>query len=227
MNRLIFCIAAVLLAGFVAGCSAEDQQSNSGTASPAIPLGEGFDFYVLSLSWSPGYCVSEGSDADERQCGPDKRYAFVVHGLWPQFERGYPEYCGDGEKIDNRLAGSMTDIMPSYGLIYHQWRKHGTCSGLTPEEYFDVTRAAYDKINLPPSFSGLTETKTITPVSVEKLFQAENSGIPNDGIAATCKRNYLRDVRICLTKDLASFRSCPEVDRNYCRSRSMAVAPMK
>lgn len=214
------------MAGLVAACSAENQTENQANDTLALPIGKGFDFYVLALSWSPGYCVSEGNNADTRQCGPDKKYAFVVHGLWPQFERGYPENCSN-TALDNRLAGSMTDIMPSYGLIKHQWRKHGTCSGLLPEDYFQVTRAAFEKINLPPSFSGLRETKTIAPISVEKLFQAENPGIPNDGIAATCNRNYLRDVRICMTKDLASFRSCPEVDRNYCRSNSMAVAPIK
>ncbi|WP_026479904.1 ribonuclease T [Ahrensia sp. 13_GOM-1096m] len=225
MNRLILCIALMLLAGFVASCSAENNDRSEPLST--IPIGNGFDFYVLSLSWSPGYCASEGNNADSRQCGPDKKYEFVVHGLWPQFERGYPENCNSNNKLDNSLVSSMTDIMPSFGLIKHQWRKHGSCSGLSPEEYFSVTRAAFSKISLPPSFSGLTETKTISPISVEKLFQAENPDIPNDGIAATCKRKYLRDVRICMTKDLASFRSCPEIDRNYCRSRSMAVAPLR
>ena len=195
----------------------------------AIPLGTGFDFYVLALSWSPGYCASEGANADKNQCDGPRPYEFIVHGLWPQFEKGYPSNC-DSEfaaQLPNSMINQMLDIMPSYGLIKHEWRKHGRCSGLSADDYFTVTRAAFSKISSPPSFNGLQETMSVSPASVEKLFQAENKSIPADGIAVTCKRNYLRDVRICMTKDLASFRSCPEVDRNSCRSRSVAVAPTR
>lgn len=192
-------------------------------------MGEGFDFYVLALSWSPGYCASEGDNANKRQCDGPRRYEFVVHGLWPQFERGYPSDCNSDHEgsLDNALINDMLDIMPSYGLIKHEWRKHGTCSGLSASDYFAVTRRAFEQISSPPSFQGLQETMTVAPSSVEKLFQAENKAIPADGIAVTCKRNYLRDVRICMTKDLASFRSCPEVDRNHCNSASVAVAPTR
>lgn len=194
-----------------------------------VQIGTGFDFYVLALSWSPGYCASEGTKADKNQCGEARLYEFVVHGLWPQFETGYPSDCDSKypPQLPNATIKENLDIMPSYGLIKHQWRKHGRCSGLSAEDYFDVTRAAFERVSLPPSFNGLQETMSVTPETVEKLFQAENKTIKADGIAVTCKRNYLRDVRICMTKDLASFRSCPEVDRNHCRSQSIAVAPTR
>ncbi|MDZ7823360.1 MAG: ribonuclease T [Ahrensia sp.] len=225
MRGLLIAIALVI---FVGGCSdAQTQQTSA--KSEVVPLGTGFDFYVLSLSWSPGYCASEGGDADANQCGGSRRYAFVVHGLWPQYARGYPSDCNSsfGEKVDNKLATSMTDIMPSFGLIRHQWKKHGRCSGLSQQDYFDVTRAAFGKITTPPSFAGLRETKTIAPQAVEKLFQAENKSVPADAIAVTCKGNYMRDVRICMSKDLANFVSCAEVDRNSCKSNTMAVAPIR
>lgn len=222
-------LALIFAALVLAACSGGDEPSTAEKADPAVPLGKGFDFYVLALSWSPGYCTSEGDKADPRQCGDGRRYEFVVHGLWPQFEKGYPANCESvhGKRIDNKLAGSIIDIMPSFGLIRHQWRKHGRCSGLSPERYFDVTRAAFNKIALPAAFSGLDEPKTVTHQTVEKLFQAENKSIPPDGIAVTCKGNYLRDVRICLTKDLEFFRPCPEVDRNHCRRPTMAVVPSR
>lgn len=216
------------------GCQPGDEINSKSTSKSesnelVAPIGTGFDFYVLALSWSPGYCASEGKNADQNQCNGPRRYEFIVHGLWPQFEKGYPSNC-DSEysaQLPNKTIGSMLDIMPSYGLIKHEWRKHGRCSGLSADDYFEVTRAAFEKISLPPSFNGLQETMSVSPKSVEKLFQAENNSIPDDGIAVTCKRNYLRDVRICMTKDLASFRSCPEVDRNHCRNNSMAVAPTR
>ncbi len=229
-------ICCVLLAcTMILGCNPGRQQQNTSPetstkqADSAVPMGAGFDFYVLALSWSPGYCASEGDNANKRQCDGPRRHEFVVHGLWPQFEKGYPADCESqhGDTLDNGLINTMLDIMPSYGLIKHEWRKHGTCSGLSAEEYFAATRIAFDKISPPPSFQGLQETMTVAPSSVEKLFQAENKAIPSDGIAVTCKRNYLRDVRICMTKDLASFRSCPEVDRNNCNSSSVAVAPTR
>ena len=98
-------------------------QSQTGQKSGA------FDFYVLALSWSPSYCAAEGPDANPQQCGVDKDYAFIVHGLWPQFEKGYPSRCATRipDRVPNDLARSMVDIMPSFGLIGHQWRKHGTC----------------------------------------------------------------------------------------------------
>src|SRR5215212_5317363 len=47
-----------------------------------------FDFYVLSLSWSPSFCdaASERGNSgrnQQAQCG-GRPFSFVVHGLWPQ-----------------------------------------------------------------------------------------------------------------------------------------------
>lgn len=244
MPRVAFCanlnmkrgagIIVLLACLAIAGCKPAPEESTDTTQDLApdkisVPIGTGFDFYVLALSWSPGYCASEGANADKNQCDGPRPYEFVVHGLWPQFEKGYPSDC-DSEfsaQLPNATIQTVLDIMPSYGLIKHQWRKHGRCSGLSPDDYFEVTRAAFEKISLPPSFNGLQQTMSVSPASVEKLFQAENKAIAANGIAVTCKRKYLRDVRICMSKDLASFRSCPEVDRNYCRSQTIAVAPTR
>ena len=232
--RRFSCLFAPLAFLAIAACNPTDESNSASSPSVevdnvAVPIGAGFDFYVLALSWSPGYCASEGPNADKNQCDGPRPYEFVVHGLWPQFEKGYPSDC-DSEfpsQLPNTTINGMLDIMPSYGLIKHEWRKHGRCSGLSADDYFTATRIAFEKIKSPPSFNGLQETMSVSPASVEKLFQAENSAIPGDGIAVTCKRKYLRDVRICMTKDLASFRSCPEVDRNSCRSQSVAVAPTR
>lgn len=90
-----------------------------------------FDFWVLALSWSPSYCeANEERTSRSMQCAGDRPFHFVVHGLWPQFHRGFPEYCqvpaGD---LERRTVNAMLDIMPAPGLVRHQWAKHGTCSG--------------------------------------------------------------------------------------------------
>ncbi|EHK57021.1 ribonuclease T2 family protein, partial [Allomesorhizobium alhagi] len=177
-----------------------------------VPAGAGFDFYVLSLSWSPSYCEAEGEDANRQQCASARPYAFVVHGLWPQFERGYPENCRtDEEGVDNATLRTLYDIMPSAGLIRHQWRKHGSCAGLSQDDYFDVLRAAREAVAIPAEFRRLDAHRTLDPDDAERAFLAANPALTGEGVAVTCDRRFLREVRICLTKDLA-FRECPEVD---------------
>jgi ribonuclease T2 len=181
-----------------------------------------FDFYVLSLSWSPTYCTVEGSPEDD-QCGIE-RHGFVVHGLWPQYERGYPEYCRSSmsDRVSSSAAASIYDIMPSIRLIRSQWRKHGLCTGLSQADYFTLTRLAFEKISIPEAYRAPDRVLTLKPAAIESAFLAANSGLSPKGIAVTCQEGYLSDVRICLTRDL-QFRECPEVNESACRSPRIAV----
>lgn len=187
-----------------------------------------FDFYVLSLSWSPSYCAMEGSRADRQQCGSNRPLGFVVHGLWPQNERGYPANCrfdnsrGRGSYVPRQILSGLKGIMPSTGLAAYEWRKHGSCSGLSQNDYFSTLRNAFDQINIPPSLRNPASGRRVDPLLVEKAFVAANPGMKPNGISVGCKRNYLQEIRICLTKDLR-FRSCGEVDGNACRSRSIMM----
>jgi len=217
------------------GLSSRDSNTNQESSpSPAAetdeaqpPQGQGFDFYVLSLSWSPSYCATEGSRADRQQCSSGRPYSFVVHGLWPQYERGYPQDCAVGERyVPRQMVSGMRDIMPSTGLIVHEWRKHGSCTGLSQSDYFSAVRRAYQAITIPASFRNVTASRDIDPMQVEKAFAAANPGLPADGIAVTCEDGYLQDVRICMTKDL-QFRSCGEVDADACRRRSVTMPPVR
>ena len=189
----------------------------SGGADAALPRGAGFDFYVLSLSWSPSYCAAEGEDASRQQCDTKKPHGFIVHGLWPQYERGYPTDCPtDRPDVPQATLRSLYDLIPSAGLIGHQWRKHGSCSGLSQEDYFGALRAARERVAIPGAYANPATPRELDPDAVETSFLADNAGLPADGIAVTCDRRYLREVRICLTRDLA-FRGCPEVDRRACQ----------
>ncbi|RUM96448.1 ribonuclease [Pseudaminobacter arsenicus] len=202
-------------------------------AGPAVQAdslpkaGRGFDFYVLSLSWSPSYCEAEGEAANRQQCATGRPYAFVVHGLWPQFERGYPQDCPVAERgVPNGTLPTLYDLMPSAGLIRHQWRKHGSCAGLPQRDYFNVLRAARGRVMIPPEFQRLRTYRSVHPDAVEGAFLHSNPGLGPDGIAVTCDRRYLREVRICMGKDL-SFRSCPEVDAHACRRSKVVMPPVR
>jgi ribonuclease T2 len=183
-----------------------------------------FDFYVLSLSWSPTYCLITDRP-DRRQCG-DRSYGFVVHGLWPQYEAGYPDYCEGSayERPPNEVVDSVLDIMPSHGLVHHQWRKHGTCAGLPHPDYFDLVREAFEVIEIPSEFAG--GSASLDPTAVERAFLSANPDLTPGGIAVTCKRGALSEVRICLTKDL-DFRECDEVDRDSCRMGRISVPAIR
>src|SRR5260370_41604438 len=209
----LVCAWATLIAIAAAGtASAQDQRQNA--------PGE-FDYYVLSLSWSPSFC----EEAEERgnsgrsqqaQCG-GRPFAFVVHGLWPQYERGFPEYCQrPSPRLDRNIMTSMLDLMPAPGLIYNEWDKHGTCSGLGERPYFETIRKARSAVKIPPEYLELSAEKTVAPADIEDAFIKANPGLSNAAISVTCNRKRLSEVRICLSKDL-QFRASEELDRRACR----------
>jgi ribonuclease T2 len=183
-----------------------------------------FDYYVLSLSWSPSFCETATGRAREEQCGP-RRYSFVVHGLWPQYERGFPENCEvPAPRLDHRIMSGMLDLMPAPGLIYHEWDAHGTCSGLSQSEYFETIRKARTRVSVPPAYENLERPLTVTPAQVIDAFVKANKGLAASGIAIDCDRTRLREVRICMTRDL-TFRDCGR-DR-ACRSDSLVMPPVR
>lgn len=186
-----------------------------------------FDFYVLALSWSPSYCDSQGNRADPSQCRAQKPLRFIVHGLWPQYDRGFPSDCAyNAPRVSDQTIREMRDVMPSRGLVIHQWRKHGTCSGLSADQYFALTRKAFEKIRIPSQFTQASRWQSVSPPEVENAFRTANPGLQGDMIAVTCDRRNLREVRICLTKDL-EFRACPQVDRQACRNNRIALPPVR
>lgn len=198
-----------------------------GPAQQANPPKPGeFDFWVLSLSWSPSFCeAAEGSSASRQQCAGPRPYSFVVHGFWPQHEKGWPESCyRTRQNLPRTLADSMLDIMPSRQLVFQQWDKHGTCSGLGQQGYFEKMRLARAAVKVPAAFVGIKTDLVTNPEAMEQAFIAENPGLKPDMLAVTCQRRLLREVRICLDKDL-KFRACAEVDGRACRSRTVVMPP--
>ncbi|MBD9648515.1 ribonuclease T(2) [Ensifer sp. ENS09] len=195
-------------------------------AAPAVPLGSGFDFYVLSLSWSPTWCGDNDPKGKSSQCEVGGNRGLIVHGLWPQNERGYPDFCPtrQSDRVPSSLGKQYLDLIPSMGLIGHQWRKHGTCSGLSQEEYFAVTRAAWERLTLPSELAPPHQEKGLRVAAIEDALLAKNPGMTKDAVAVTCEGNRLEEIRICFDKSL-NFRACPAVDRQACRKESVSLPP--
>jgi ribonuclease T2 len=193
-------------------------------ASPASGAGGKpgkFDYYVLVLSWSPSFCAGEGRAKKSPQCSGTRPFAFVLHGLWPQYETGWPNDCHQGRKprVPSTLINTMLDIMPARRLVIHQYNKHGTCSGLDPESYFQTARKAFEAIKIPARYLQPQKPVIISPREIENDFLKTNLELTPEMISISCGRNKrLRGVRICFSKDLA-LRGCGanETQQKLCK----------
>ena len=163
-----------------------------------------FDYYVLVLSWSPSYCKLDGRKKRDPQCARNEPRSFTLHGLWPQYEKGWPLYCATEHRpwVPRPVIDEMLDIMPSARLIIHEYRAHGTCSGLTPQQYFSTARDLYESVRIPPRFSKPNSKARLSPRVIERDFLAANDWLRADMISVTCRGRSLLDVRICFGKDL-------------------------
>ena len=219
-------ILLALLAAAVMGSAALAQRGEAGT----------FDYYVLALSWSPTYCADGGEERNDPQCtlgAKGRPYAFVLHGLWPQYERGWPQECRTADRgwVPARVANRMLDIMPSKRLVFHQYRKHGTCSGLGVDGYFDLARKLHDKVQVPPRFEKVTDERmTVGVAELVGDFLKTNPGLQPDMLTVQCggTGNRLKEVRVCFTK-AGEFRTCGrnEDQRRLCPAERMYVPPVR
>lgn len=188
-----------------------------------------FDFYLLSLSWSPGFCATPAGANDPGQCAPGRKFSFVLHGLWPQYEQsGWPEDCSN-EPIDPASVQKMIAIMPSEKLIEHEWSKHGTCSGLSAKDYFDEADEAFHSIRIPAPYASLPRALTVSPAEIRSQFAAANPGGGEAEFVVECSGNgrYLTEVHACLDKDLTG-RACNREELSHeCRSDGVLMRPVR
>ncbi|MDK9695036.1 MAG: ribonuclease T2 [Siculibacillus sp.] len=206
MARAVFAFAALLLALLGTDPAAAQSRGRPGD----------FDLWVLSLSWSPSWCEATGNARGDAQCA--RPFSFVVHGLWPQYHRGWPADCDTrAEPPTREQIRDILDLMPSPGLVAHEWRKHGTCSGLSGEAYLRIIRKLAEKIRIPDDFKDLPRPRMVSTREVEAAFLAVNKGLDPDEISVQCDARRLQEVRICLKKDLSAFVDCGETERRSCR----------
>jgi ribonuclease T2 len=121
-----------------------------------------FDYYLLSLSIAPSFCVLSPANQAKQECqalteADFRQTPLTVHGLWPN-RAGVsvnlqPHDC-EGPPLGPLPSATQAELrryMPGGpGLARYEWRKHGACSGLAPEAYFaavaDLARKANDTI---------------------------------------------------------------------------------
>jgi ribonuclease T2 len=188
-----------------------------------------FDYYVLVLSWMPTFCRDEGGAKDGTQCDTRKHHAFLLHGLWPQYEKGWPESCPTPKRpwVPEPVIAEMRDIMPSKSLMLHEYRVHGTCSGLDPVQYFGVARDLYERVTVPPPLLGGEAGRFDSADAVQRAFLEANPWLKPAMVAVTCRKQKLFDVRICFGRDLFP-RACGanEDQTRLCPVTKITVPPV-
>lgn len=186
-----------------------------------------FDYYVLALSWTPNWCALEGDKRKDDRCRSGTGRGWNVHGLWPQYERGWPQDCRTTHRDPARPeTARLSDFMGSPGLAWHQWKKHGRCSGLSAPDYFATTKRALDRVKLPEIFDKLTRDTRLSALVVEEAFLEANPDMRRDMVTVTCKSRAIQEVRICLTKDLEPRRCGADVIRD-CTQDNVLITPLR
>lgn len=172
-----------------------------------------FDYYLLTLSWSPSYCLVH--PGDRYQC-QGRGFGFVLHGLWPQFDTGgYPQSCAAAADLDRAAEAVGRTLYPSPKLLRHEWERHGTCSGLSPLDYFRTADKALAVAHIPAPFAAPRADQQLPPAQILAAFQAANPGLPPHSMTLTCSRGELSEVRLCLTRELTP-RTCGRGVRDSC-----------
>jgi ribonuclease T2 len=166
-----------------------------------------FDYYILSLSWAPEFCAQpDQAAANPLECGPGK--GFVVHGLWPEADRGRsPESCGPSKSVPRGIVNEILRSMPSPALIQHEWATHGTCTGLSQGDYFTKVMLARAAVQIPVQISSLGQGTMENPGELEAQFAATNPQFPSGAVRIACREGELTEVRICFDKNLKA-RAC-------------------
>jgi ribonuclease T2 len=223
-SRLFLSLAAASLA--VCLCCAGGAWARHRSHTSDDTPGE-FAYYLLSLSWSPAYCLSSPAAAE---CNGPRRFGFIVHGLWPQNERGWPEYCDVRAAVPDEVVQGISDLMPARGLVYHEWSAHGTCSGLSPAGFFALVRRASSSIAIPRELENPTRATEEPPAAIAAAFQHANPRFPAQSIVVTCTGQgvpRLREVHVCLDRDLAPRACSADALRGACRAAQVIIPPIR
>jgi ribonuclease T2 len=199
--------------------------------SQAVRAAADNDHYVLALSWSPTHCASDegrGRD-DDGQCRSGRAFGFVLHGLWPQHENDYPENCPsrEPERVPEEIVSEVLNVTPSRALIQHEWRRHGTCSGLTQRDYFAAATAAFGAVEIPSRYRSPPREIATTADDVRAAFLSVNSQLQTEGVTVVCRRSELAEVRLCLDTDLQPRACSPETRKRHCGTRTVKMRAVR
>lgn len=220
MKKILFaamigaCIASAAIAR-----SHHDRDDNHGEVGH-------FDYYLMSLSWSPSYC--EAHPGEPEQCA-HKGFGFVLHGLWPQNRDGsWPQHCTSDAQPDAATIERTLAFMPSRHLIEHEWQTHGSCTGLDPTDYFGLADRAFASVKIPASMQTPLNPPTLAADDIVAAFAQANPGLDDRMITVECHEgDELTEVRVCLNKESLTPQACGGRVRNSCRYGKLRIPALR
>jgi ribonuclease T2 len=183
-----------------------------------------FDYFLLTLSWAPEFCATNPNGRTSVECAPSQHRGLVVHGLWPQYDSGkWPQDCASTPPVSSSIVNHMMPIMPGKQLIQHEWEKHGTCSGMSVQDYFGAIEKLYNGLEVPPEFKKPTASAQTNAAAIEQKFATANSA-SKGAFRISCPQNEFSAVEVCLSKDL-QYQACPTTLKE-CRASKIEVRPV-
>lgn len=209
-------LITTLLLGAFSGCKSSpryeapiQEHSSRGEAAQQQASGD-FDYYLLALSWAPNFCATHSGPASE--CGVGRHVAFVVHGLWPQGERGrLDEHCQHTPPVAAEVVRYALNFYPDAGLVQHEWQCHGVYSGLSAREYFTAVGRVYQSLKIPAEVSNVAADTQMRAAALTREFEQVNAA-PAGSFVTSCHDGELVAVEACFTKDL-KLRTCSAAQR--------------
>lgn len=163
--------------------------------------------YTLAASWSPEYCRS---GRGTMQClGRNGRFGFILHGLWPEAQRGAPpQWCSTTPRPSPELLRRNLCMTPAPNLLEHEWAKHGSCMVRTPEAYFRTASILWQSLRWPDA-DRLSRQKDLTVGDLRRAFTLANRDWRPEQVGVVLGRNgWLREIRLCYGRDFMP-QACP------------------
>lgn len=164
--------------------------------------------YTLALSWSPEFCRTRTGDRSQGvQCGGENgSFGLVVHGLWPEGDKTYPQWCEARNALTPADVRGAMCLMPSRSLVARQWAKHGSCMVKRPANYLKVIRILYEGVRIP-DYDRIAREENLTAGRIRTAFADANPGWTEDAIGVQLNaKGWLEEIRLCYSK---RFRPTP------------------
>ncbi len=163
---------------------------------------------LLAISWQNAFCQTHQNRRECRNVKPSHFSAshFTLHGLWPQPRSRVN--CKGAQKVylPKKLYRELLEVMPAArsGLHKHEWKKHGTCYGTSPERYFRDSIYLVKVINASPVRDLFARNigKTVTIEQVRFAFDRAFGKGSGRKVKMVCNQGLITELWINLKGEI-------------------------